>query len=72
SDVVSALPASDECLVYCFTGQTSSYIAAWLQVLGYDAKSILFGVNKLQHTALDAAGKPAWHHSYDYEFVTEN
>ncbi len=72
SDVVSALPASDECLVYCFTGQTSSYIAAWLQVLGYNAKSILFGVNKLQHTALDAAGKPAWHHSFDYEFVTEN
>ena len=71
-DVVSALPASEECLIYCFTGQTSSYITAWLQVLGYNAKSILYGVNKLQHTALDEAGKPAWHHSNDYEFVTEN
>jgi rhodanese-related sulfurtransferase len=72
NDLVAALPNSDDCYIYCFTGQTSSYITAWLQVLGYNAKSILFGVNKLQHTALDAASKPVWHHSYDYEFVTEN
>lgn len=71
-DLVSALPTSDLCLVYCFTGQTSSYITAWLQVLGYNAKSILYGVNKLQHTALDAAGKPAWHHSYEYQYDVEN
>jgi rhodanese-related sulfurtransferase len=71
NDLVYSLPTSDECLVYCFTGQTSSFITAWLQVLGYNAKSILFGVNKLQHTALDAAGKPAWHHSFDYVSETK-
>jgi len=71
NDLVYSLPTSDECLIYCFTGQTSSYITAWLQVLGYNAKSILFGVNKLQHTALDAAGKPAWHHSFDYVSETK-
>lgn len=72
NDIIAALPTSDECLIYCFTGQTSSYITAWLDVMGYNAKSILFGVNKMDHTALDDAGKPAWHHSYEYEFVTEN
>ncbi len=66
NDVVYALPTSDECLIYCFTGQTSSFATAWLQVLGYNAKSILFGVNKLKYDELDAASKPAWHHSFDY------
>jgi rhodanese-related sulfurtransferase len=70
SDVVKAFPTSDDFLVYCFTGQTSSYTTAWLQVLGYNAKSILNGVNALSHTALDDAGKPAWHHSFEYEYVT--
>jgi len=71
-DIVAALPQTDDCLVYCFTGQTSSFIVAWLQVLGYtNAKSILFGVNKLKHSTLDAADKPAWHHSFDYVFETK-
>jgi hypothetical protein len=70
NDIVKALPQSDECLIYCFTGQTSSFITAWLQVLGYNAKSILFGVNSLSHTALSDAGKPAWHESHDYDYET--
>ncbi|RLD41344.1 MAG: hypothetical protein DRI88_12685 [Bacteroidetes bacterium] len=70
NDILKALPQSDECLIYCYTGQTSSFIAAWLQVLGYNAKSILFGVNSLSHTALSDAGKPAWHHSNDYDYET--
>jgi len=44
-DIVKALPQSEQCLIYCFTGQTSSFITAWLQVLGYNTKSILFGVS---------------------------
>ena len=31
--------------VYCFTGQTSANVTAFLRVLGYDAKSLLFGTN---------------------------
>ncbi|MCF8367555.1 MAG: rhodanese-like domain-containing protein [Bacteroidales bacterium] len=67
-DVIKAFPTSDEFEVYCYTGQTSSYTTAWLQVLGYNAKSISFGVNGLQHTALDNAGKPAWHQAKGYEY----
>lgn len=71
-DVLQALPTSDECLVYCYTGQTSSMAVAWLQVLGYNAKSITYGVNSLRHQALIDAGKPAWKHSYEYDYVTDN
>ena len=71
NDVVKAFPTSDDFLVYCYTGQTSSFTVAWLQVLGYKATSILFGVNSLRHTALVDGGAPAWHESHDYEYVTE-
>jgi len=35
--------------VYCYTGQTSAHVAASLRALGYDAKSILFGVNGMAY-----------------------
>ena len=35
--------------VYCYTGQTSAHAAAYLRVLGYDAKSILYGANGMAH-----------------------
>lgn len=34
-------------VIYCFTGQTSSYISGYLRLLGYDARSILFGANAM-------------------------
>jgi rhodanese-related sulfurtransferase len=34
-------------VVYCFTGQTSAYVAGYLRILGYDARSILFGANSM-------------------------
>ena len=69
-DIIKAFNPDAENQVYCFTGQTSSFTIAWLQVLGYPAKSITFGVNGLSHTALDEAGKPAWHHAFEYEYET--
>lgn len=67
-DVIKAFPNNDEFQVYCYTGQTSSFTTAWLHVLGYSAKSITYGVNSLSYTALDEAEKPAWHHSFEYEY----
>lgn len=32
-------------VTYCYTGQTSAVITAWLRVLGYDAYSLTFGMN---------------------------
>ncbi len=71
NDLVAALNPENSNLVYCYTGQTSSIITAWLNVLGYNVKSISFGVNSLQYTALSDAGKPHWHFPYhEYEYVT--
>ncbi len=41
-------------LVYCWTGQTSSQVAAALNMLGYNAKSLSYGSNRLFHTPLTA------------------
>jgi filamentous hemagglutinin family protein len=32
-------------VIYCYTGQTSAYLTGYLRVLGYDARSLLFGAN---------------------------
>lgn len=69
-DAILAFDPDNENQVYCYTGQTSSFTTAWLQVLGYPVKSIGYGVNSLSHAALDEAGKPAWHHSLGYEYAT--
>jgi rhodanese-related sulfurtransferase len=38
-------------VTYCYTGQTSAVVTACLNVLGYDAKSLLFGMNGLNHNS---------------------
>jgi rhodanese-related sulfurtransferase len=75
-DIVKAMNPENNNLIYCYTGQTSSYIVAWLNVLGYDAKSIYNGVNSLSYDALVTGESPHWHfpyHEYTYEVfeVTE-
>lgn len=46
------LPTDKPIAVYCFTGQTSSLMSAYLQVLGYNARSIYYGVNAMHHKML--------------------
>ncbi len=41
-------------VTYCYTGQTSAVMTAWLRVLGYDAYSMTFGMNGVYHS------NPAW------------
>ena len=41
-------------VTYCWTGQTSSMITAYLTVLGYDAYSLKYGANSLIHSALES------------------
>lgn len=41
-------------VTYCWTGQTSSVITFYLNVLGYDAKSLKFGANGMIHSALQS------------------
>lgn len=44
-DLFKYLDPSKTIVTYCWTGQTSSMVTAYLKVLGYDSKSLLFGVN---------------------------
>lgn len=42
---LKTLPTNKPVVVYCYTGQTSAFMAAYLRLLGYDAKSLLYGAN---------------------------
>ncbi len=38
-------------VTYCYTGQTSGAVSAFLRVIGYNAHSMVFGMNKLNHSS---------------------
>ena len=41
-------------VTYCWTGQTSSVIAAYLDIIGYDAKTLKFGSNAMIYSNLQS------------------
>jgi rhodanese-related sulfurtransferase len=61
------LDPSETVVTYCWTGQTSSMVTAYLTVLGYDAKSLKFGVNKMIYDQLTGHN---WTGPGDYPYVT--
>ncbi len=68
---LKTLPADETVVVYCYTGQTSANLAAYLRVLGYDAKSLLFGANGMIYDTLVDMDITHWSDAYimDYDFV---
>ncbi|NOQ27376.1 MAG: hypothetical protein GQ564_18595 [Bacteroidales bacterium] len=46
---LTTLPTDKTIVVYCYTGHTSSFVAAYLRVLGYEAKTLLFGANGMMY-----------------------
>jgi rhodanese-related sulfurtransferase len=59
-ELLDTLPTDKPIVVYCWTGQTSAQLTTYLRILGYDAFSMLYGVNGCSYTALPD-GKPAYH-----------
>jgi len=51
---LKTIPTDKTVVVYCWTGQTSSFLATYLKVLGYDAKTLLFGANGMIYDELQA------------------
>lgn len=49
---LKTLPTDKPIVIYCYTGQTSAHVAAYLRVLGYDAKSLLYGVNGMAYNGM--------------------
>ncbi len=56
-------------VTYCWTGQTSSMITAYLTILGYNAKSLKYGSNSMIYDDLTAH---KWSASMDYDYETSD
>jgi rhodanese-related sulfurtransferase len=67
---LKTLPTDKAIVLYCYTGQTSSFLAAYLRLLGYDAKSLLFGGNGMIYDIMTEKGMTTFKASeimgYDY------
>jgi rhodanese-related sulfurtransferase len=53
---LTTLPTNKPVVVYCYTGQTSAFLTAYLRLLGYDAKSLLYGTNGMIYDKMVAKG----------------
>lgn len=72
ADEIKNINPAKETLLYCYTGMTSAYVSTYLNILGYNVKSIKFGANALVHQKLKDGGKTFWDHSKNYPLVTGN
>ena len=65
---LKTLPTDKTVVVYCYTGQNSAKMAAYLRVIGYDARSLKFGANSMIH---DEMTKSTWTSEtpMDYDYV---
>jgi rhodanese-related sulfurtransferase len=52
SNFLQLLPDKKRIVVYSGSGQLSAFVVAYLRVLGYDAKSLLYGANDLFYSYL--------------------
>jgi len=70
---LKTLPTDKPIVVYCYTGQTSAHVAAYLRLLGYDAKSLLYGVNGMSYDWALENNLVPWkaEYSMDYDYVTK-
>ncbi len=46
---MQTIPTNKQVVVYCNTGQNSAFVTAYLRLLGYDAKSLMYGNNSFMH-----------------------
>jgi rhodanese-related sulfurtransferase len=69
NDEIAFLDPAKPIVSYCWTGQTSSMLTAYLNVLGYDAKSLKFGANGMIYNNLESHKYSA--PSVDLPVVTE-
>ena len=64
---LKTLPTDKTIAIYCYTGQNSAFLTAYLRLIGYDAKSLLFGTNGFMY---DNMTKSTWGEGaimgYDY------
>ncbi len=52
AEQLNTLPTDKPIVIYCFTGQHSSFVVAYLRLLGYDARTLTFGANGFMHSVM--------------------
>jgi rhodanese-related sulfurtransferase len=68
ADGFKYLDPASTVITYCWTGQTSALVSAYLTLMGYDAKSLKFGANAMIHEQLQMN---KWSASADLPYVTD-
>jgi rhodanese-related sulfurtransferase len=68
---LKSLPTNKTIAIYCYTGHTAAYAAAFLKVMGYDVKSISYGGNAMYYDLMVSKNKSAWKETEckNYEIV---
>lgn len=54
---VESITPESKIAVYCFNGHHSAHATAWLRMMGYDARSILYGANSFMHGYFEKSDK---------------
>ena len=54
---LKTLPTDKPIVVYCYTGQHAAFVTAYLRIIGYDAKVLLYGANSFMHTKMKSEAK---------------
>ena len=66
-DSLAILDPAETIVIYCWTGQTGSMVAAWLNILGYDAVDLKFGANAMIYEDLESH---TWSAALDADYDT--
>ena len=56
SQQLNTLPTDRPIAVYCFNGQHSSFVTAYLRLLGYDARTLPYGTNGFMYGKMQKEG----------------
>lgn len=55
---LSTLPADQPIIIQCFAGNHSNFATMYLNILGYDAKSMIYGANSFMYTIIQEEESP--------------
>lgn len=74
SEFLNTLPLDKPIVTYCYTGQHSAFVTAYLRLIGYDAYTLVYGANSFMHGVMrdnEKIGK-AFSESMirDYPYIT--
>lgn len=73
-EFLQTIPSNEKIFVYSYSGQRSAYLTAYLRMLGYEAKSMVFGACNILYSSMlnnpqveEFAFKPDLINSFEYE-----